>query len=87
MGGSLDQHRSRKATLNLVRQADHIFAMTLDHLETLLDAVPEIETRTSLLDPDGGDLADPIGLDLDTYRDTAETIERFLSHRFDELGI
>jgi protein-tyrosine phosphatase len=87
MGGSLEDHRSRKVTLNLVRQADLIFAMTGDHLETLLDAVPEVEPRSCLLDPDGGDLTDPIGLDHDTYRYTAETIARFLTHRFDELGI
>lgn len=87
MGGSLTEHRSRKVTLNLVRQADLIFAMTGDHLETLLDAVPEVEPRSHLLDPDGDDLADPVGLDHATYRDTAETIARFLNRRFDELGI
>ena len=86
-GGSLHEHRSRKVTLNLVRQADHIFAMTYDHLETLLDAVPDLESRASLLDPEGADLSDPIGADLDTYRNTADTIENYLNRRFDEWGI
>ncbi|ODU00757.1 MAG: translation factor [Planctomycetes bacterium SCN 63-9] len=87
MGGSLEHHRSRKLTLNLVRQADCIFAMTGDHLETLLDAVPEVEPKALLLDPDGGDVVDPIGSDHETYRETAGAIELFLNRRFDELGI
>jgi tRNA threonylcarbamoyl adenosine modification protein (Sua5/YciO/YrdC/YwlC family) len=87
MGGSLKEHRSRKVTLNLVRQADLIFAMTGDHLETLLDAVPEVEPRSNLLDPGGGDLPDPVGLDHQTYRYTAETIARYLNRRFDEMGL
>jgi len=87
MGGSLREHRSRKVTLDLLRQADRIFAMTFDHLETLLSAVPEVETRSCVLDPDGGDVVDPIGSDRENYRETAEMIERFLLMRFDELGI
>ena len=59
MGGSLENHRSRKISANLVRQADVIFAMTIDHLDELLRAIPEVEPRTFLLDPDGGDVARP----------------------------
>lgn len=87
MGGSLAAHRSRKATLNLLQRADMIFAMTGDHLETLLEAVPDLETRAWLLDPAGGDVADPVGLDLETYRATAESIARFLDQRFDAMGL
>ena len=46
LGGSLENHRSRKIAANLVRQADCIFAMTGDHLDALLDAIPEVEHRT-----------------------------------------
>jgi L-threonylcarbamoyladenylate synthase len=86
LGGSLEKHRSRKIASNLVRQADCIFAMTADHLEALLDAVPEVEHRTFLLDPAGGDLADPVGSDHDVYRQTAQLIESMLEQRLDEMG-
>jgi L-threonylcarbamoyladenylate synthase len=86
LGGSLEGHRSRKIGANLVRQADCIFAMTGDHLDALLDALPEVEHRTFLLDPTGGDVADPVGLDHDTYRRTAQMIESMLEKRLDEMG-
>ena len=44
LGGSLENHRSRDILSNLVRQADYIFAMTNDHLDALLEAVPEAES-------------------------------------------
>jgi protein-tyrosine phosphatase len=86
LGGSLENHRSRKIGVNLVRQADCIFAMTADHLDALLDAIPEVEHRSFLLDPEGGDVADPVGLDHETYRRTASMIESMLERRLDEIG-
>jgi L-threonylcarbamoyladenylate synthase len=87
MGGSLENHRSRRLVANLVRQADCIFGMTIDHIEDLLSAMPELEPRTALLDPAGSDVADPVGCDHDTYRRTAAIMESMLSQRLDELGI
>jgi protein-tyrosine phosphatase len=86
MGGSLEHHRSRRIAINLARQADCIFAMTLDHLDALLAAVPEVEARTFLLDPAGGAVVDPIGCDHETYRQTAHMIESMLDQRLDEMG-
>jgi L-threonylcarbamoyladenylate synthase len=86
LGGSLEHHRSRKIAVNLVRQADCIFAMTGDHLDTLLSAVPEVEHRAFLLDPGGGDVTDPVGADHETYRQTAQMIEAMLEHRLDGMG-
>ena len=77
-GGSLDEHSSRRAAPELVRQADHIIAMTADHLDVLLDRVPEVADRARLLDPSGEDIADPVGSDLPTYQRTAREIERHL---------
>ena len=45
LGGSLENHRSRRIAASLVRQADCIFAMTIDHLDDLLSAMPELESR------------------------------------------
>ncbi|MGC1718121.1 MAG: Sua5/YciO/YrdC/YwlC family protein [Isosphaeraceae bacterium] len=87
MGGSLESHRSRRVTLDLVRQADCIFAMTADHLEALLDAVPEVQPHSHLLDPRGGDVPDPIGSDLHNYRQTAQMIEQMLEERLKQFGL
>jgi L-threonylcarbamoyladenylate synthase len=87
MGGSLENHRSRRIAASFVRQADCIFAMTADHLEDLLGSMPDVESRAFLLDPAGGDVADPVGCDLETYRRTAATIESMLNERLDELGV
>jgi protein-tyrosine phosphatase len=84
-GGSLKDHASRRATADLVRHADHVIAMTVDHLEILLDQVPEAGPITRLLDPDG-DIEDPVGSDLETYQQTARDIERHLSRLLDQIG-
>jgi protein-tyrosine phosphatase len=86
LGGSLENHRSRRIAVNLVRQADCIFAMTPDHLDSLLEAVPEVEARAFLLDPAGGSVTDPVGCDHETYRRTAAMIESMLEQRLDEMG-
>ncbi len=85
-GGSLDDHQSRWASPDLVRRADHIFAMTLDHLEALLDQVPDVAERARLLDPMGDDIADPVGLDRDVYLRTARELEVHLDAVLDGLG-
>lgn len=87
MGGSLENHRSRRVTLDLVRQADCIFAMTADHLDALLDVVPEVQSHSYLLDPRGGDVPDPIGSDHHNYRQTAQMIEQMLEERLKQLGL
>ena len=87
IGGSLENHRSRRIDSRFARQADYIFAMTIDHLDELLRAVPEVESRTFLLDPAGGDVADPVGSDHATYRRTCQAIEAMLEERLDEIGL
>jgi protein-tyrosine phosphatase len=87
LGGSLESHRSRKIGLNLVLQADYIFAMTHEHREALVNAVPDAEPRAFLLDPGGEDVADPVGCDYETYRRTAQLIESMLEQRLDQMGV
>jgi protein-tyrosine phosphatase len=87
MGGTLDSHRSRRVTFELLRAADLVFTMTADHLDALLDAAPEVKDRSFLLDPSGGDVPDPIGSDEETYRRTARRIEEMLERRIEELNL
>jgi protein-tyrosine phosphatase len=86
-GGSLHDHLSRQINAELVRQADHIIAMTGDHLESLLDRIPEATPRSRLLHPRGDDVADPVGADRETYLHTARAIEEYLEALLDDLGI
>jgi L-threonylcarbamoyladenylate synthase len=87
LGGSLENHRSRRLSASLARQADIVFAMTVDHLDDLLRAIPELESRAFLLDPSGGDVDDPYGCDHETYRRTARKLEAMLEERLRELGL
>jgi len=86
-GGSLHEHASRPITRDLIRHADLIVAMTNDHLEALLDQAPECAPRARLLHPEGGDVADPIGSDRETYLRTAQSIEQYLTRMLDDLGL
>ncbi len=47
--------------------------------------LPEVEPQAFLLDPAGGDVADPIGCDLDMYTRTAKIIESMLEERLNQL--
>jgi protein-tyrosine phosphatase len=84
-GGSLHEHASRRLTPDLVHHADFIITMTRDHCDALLAHIPDAAPRTRLLDPSGDDIDDPVGLDRETYRRTAESIERHLGPLLDEL--
>ena len=86
-GGSLVEHSSRQVTAQLVCHADQILAMTWDHLDALLDQIPEASGRVRLLDPAGEDIADPVGQDEQTYQETAQAIERHLETLVRELGL
>jgi protein-tyrosine phosphatase len=86
-GGSLREHASRRVTQRLVQHADVIIAMTRDHRDALLAHIPEASERIRLLHPEGGDIDDPYGSDRETYRRTAEEIERHLKHLLDGLDL
>ncbi|WP_422931041.1 Sua5/YciO/YrdC/YwlC family protein [Singulisphaera sp. PoT] len=87
LGGSLRQHSSRQLTADMIRHADQILAMTNDHLEALIDIVPECTSRARLLHPLGDDVADPVGSDRDTYNRTARAIESYINEFLDQIGV
>jgi hypothetical protein len=51
----------------------------------VLAADPTAARRTSTLDPDGGEVLDPIGRPLEVYTRTAERIRSLVRRRLDEL--
>ncbi|AGA29791.1 Sua5/YciO/YrdC/YwlC family protein [Singulisphaera acidiphila] len=86
-GGSLQHHASRQLTPDMIRHADYLVTMTNDHLEALLDQVPECAPHARLLHPHGDDVADPVGADRETYQRTARMIEAYLVQLLDDLGL
>ena len=77
MGVDIKSHLSQPITLTLVEEADKIYVMTRGHLETLREWMPNAG-NISLLDPESGDIADPIGQDISFYRSSAFRIKKAL---------
>ena len=86
-GGSLKKHASRRVTDSLVRNADLILALAGEHLDVLLDQLPEAADKVRMLHESGDDIVDPIGSDRANYQATALQIEESLGHLLDELGL
>ena len=76
VGLSLEDHRTTSLSPELIRQADHIFCMSGSHLRRVLELVPEAERKTKLLAPGG--IPDPVGEDLEGYRQVLRQIEKAL---------
>jgi tRNA threonylcarbamoyl adenosine modification protein (Sua5/YciO/YrdC/YwlC family) len=83
-GLDLSAHRSRPLDVALIRSCDWIFALGRSHRDRVLSICPDAADRCRLLD-ESGDIPDPIGADLDTYRRTAERIRRALEIRLKEI--
>ncbi len=85
MGLDLSGHRSRSATASMVEEADRVFVMTRRHKEQLDALVPECASHVELLDPEGRDVEDPFGGDVETYRECAGRIRAALEKRMAEF--
>jgi protein-tyrosine phosphatase len=75
MAVDLADHVSQPLQAQTLEQADYIFAMTDSHVRQLLAMVPEAAERVQLLRRDGGNIADPVGQDIEAYRSSAAEIE------------
>lgn len=78
-GISLENHRSRPITSDLVREAMLILTMTPLHKEIVLELFPEAAERVFLLgefsnDPSIGEIPDPIGGGRSAYMETRDAI-------------
>ena len=83
----LSGHVSRPVDNQLIRFADHIWTMTRGHRDLLVKHWPEVADRVQVLDPEGGDVSDPIGGSTEQYRQCAGQIDGFLEHRIQELDL
>ncbi len=85
-GVDMTDHRSRALSRDMLRQADHVFAMTKTHRACIIELEPSAADRTRLL-IDGTDVRDPIGGSLEEYRRCASTIEQGLRERLSEITL
>ena len=83
-GIDLSDHFSAALSEEMVQQADYIFAMTQVHRETILRLSPSAEPKVRLL-LDGEDVRDPMGSEVEEYERCAQTIERGLRDRLQEV--
>jgi len=79
-GVDIRPHRSRPLTEEMVNEADLILVMEDVHTRFIINQVPEAKNRTHLLGgyglKKGKEIDDPVGQDMDVYRQIAEIIER-----------
>lgn len=87
LGLDLTGHVSQPLDSFLVRQADVIYTMTQAHREAILAQWPEAAERTYLLSAEGVDIADPVGGQLERYRECAQQINNALSQRLRDLEL
>ena len=84
-GIDIARHASRPAVPHEIKELDLVLALTAGHLDSLHLLMPPGGTRhCELLDPEGGDVPDPIGGTRADYERTAERILRALERRIDE---
>ncbi len=89
-GADLSAHRSRYLTEDMLARADFVFGMTRSHVLTLARANIPGMPQPRLLSSDGEDIPDPIGSDLETYRQCAQTIWKSLQElapQFENVAI
>lgn len=85
LGTDLSKHRSRPLTVELIHQADMIFAMGQGHARAVAALVPSASGRVQTLDPDG-DVEDPIGGDASMYFDVAGKLNKLIEKRLGEMS-
>ena len=83
LGGDLSRHRSQGVSVELIHQADVIFAMGRAHASAITSLVPGAREKTMTLDP-LGDIDDPIGGDGPLYMELAIFLEKLIDTRLNE---
>ena len=83
-GIDLSDHFSAALSAEMIQQADYVFAMTHVHRETILRLAPSAEPKVMLL-LDDEDVRDPMGSEVEEYERCAQTIERGLRARLQEV--
>jgi len=83
--GSLEEHRSRPLSPELIANADAIYCMTDAHRAAIVQRDPTAADRTHVLDPKGEDLPDPVGAGFEVYLSTARSLQESIRQRLQEI--
>ncbi|MEN6385731.1 MAG: L-threonylcarbamoyladenylate synthase [Phycisphaerales bacterium] len=83
-GVDISNHISQRLTVEKIKNADYIFAMSNGHKDAIIQLCPQAEQKCLLL-KDGQEIDDPIGGDLDAYSACGQMIEQAVDDRIDEL--
>ena len=73
-GADLTAHISRPVTSELITLAEHVITMTHGHVRILTSLFPEAMGVARMLAPEGEDIADPLGCELEVYQECAHRI-------------
>jgi tRNA threonylcarbamoyl adenosine modification protein (Sua5/YciO/YrdC/YwlC family) len=77
MGCDLSRHSSRPLEADLLAEVDHVYALSHSHMHVIRELAarlqPEERPRIDQLSPEG--ITDPVGGDLETYRQCAHEID------------
>lgn len=84
-GIDIASHKSQPLTLDQLLRADHIFAMTEDHLDSILRLSPQARGRAQKVAEE--DIEDPIGESDEVYVQCARQIEQALKQKLEEMTL
>ena len=89
-GLDLSQHRARQLTPAMVEESDIIFAMGPHHLERIEalggEGKSHLLTAYASHGRSSRPVSDPIGAELEVYRQTADELEREIRRVFDRIA-
>jgi len=83
-GCDIGARTSRPLDCDELRECDYVFGMTRQHVEAVRRCCPEIADKCMALD-ERSDIDDPIGGDIEVYRQCATQIEKALDKRLGEI--
>jgi len=86
LGVEMGPHASALLTRETLAQADLALGMTRSHVEAARSIDPSASGRILLLDPEGRDIADPIGASQEVYDEAARAIREAIVRRCAEFG-
>lgn len=81
VGLDLSDHLSEPVDPQICARALRIYCLSDSHRRALIAQAPEAEDRIELLRPDGGDIADPYGGDLEVYQQARDEISAAVQAR------
>ncbi|MEO1619032.1 MAG: Sua5/YciO/YrdC/YwlC family protein [Planctomycetota bacterium] len=81
----LTGHASQPLSDELMNVADLVLTMTRSHRAAILAAWPEMQDRVFTLRHDGGDISDPIGMPVESYRNCADQMQEELTRWTERL--